>query len=434
MPSEPTSGLYIERAWALVKGIAHLSPTVQDIRPWACEAAANLEQALALSPDDPDALCARGELSLVMGDAAGAAGVDPMVHYDRAAADFEAARECRGDLLNDDLGRIEARRGDALKLRGQNPVPAYRNAVRFFERSARRSPDLVSAQVHLGQTLLILANALDGNEVRSVRHKARDCFDQALAHEPTCVVALLGRAEAIRGMAEGLSESAALPLLERAVADLQRAHCFSPQSADVSMELARSRVLLVLAMEDLAPERPRRLASIAQAALDDFDRTLKLEANCTEARRLRAIFQLHLYYLGEPVLCFPRESLLSLALGDLDHVIRSGRVADDAFYWRAMARQSRAEGRDGRERLNGLLAAETDVEEAIRRSPDRRSARVLRAAILLARAGAEFALGFSSVDTCRRVLETHRERAADKLSPEDESVLSEVRRRLQAGT
>jgi hypothetical protein len=43
-------------------------------------------------------------------------------------------------------------------------------------------------------------------------------------------------------------------------------------------------------------------------------------------------------------------------------------------------------------------------------------------------------LGDFSVDTCRRALEAHRERAGDKLTLEEEAVLSAMRRRLEAGS
>lgn len=427
----PPPGLLLERALALSTGIRHLAHVGEDVRPWAKRAAEDLERLLAVAPGDPEALHARAELSCALGDVAVSQGADPMPFYDRAVADMEAARE-RGDKpVDEDLARMEACRADALVKRGANPVASYRRAIRILERAIRRKTSDPSARIILGQTLLLMAGALEGPSARAARRRAIASFDAVLRRDSGCVSALLGRAEAVREGAKGLSSRRTLCHLDDALTYLERAQSIAPDSAEVCREIGIVRASRFTALAELGTEAGADMRSAALAAMRDLDRALEIDPAAVSARHHRAKLRLELWSRNTLADQSP-EALLEAALADLDEVIFTGPDNNEALFLRAVLKMFRSDRAEGGALLDDLLAADADIEEALRLDPDSTFIRHFHARILLRRAAAEIRAGTASIDTCRRALKAHARGGEAPFNPQELAWLREIERHLES--
>jgi len=421
--------LVLERAWTFLMCLVPLAEAGEEIESWANRARECVNRLVELNPNDPDALRARAELSCALGDVADIQGDDPLPLYDRALREFRAVGEAGGDV-DDELGRVEVRRGELLGRRGLDPVPAFRRALRFFARASREFDDDPSHALHAGQTFLLLAASLKDAAARAARKRAIGCFEEALKKDPHCVSALLGRAQAYLRRSEGSPPRQSLRFLVSAQADLEMARSIAPDSAEVHAEAGLVGLLKLCALTRLDSDVTDDVCATALTAMRSLDRALALDPANMSAHEYRARLRLTLWSSGLSNL-FPGE-LLGGVIADASEAIRSEPLRVKALNCRAAARMYRAVDLAPRERLDELLRAESDVELILWHWPEDSIASSLKSRILLHRAQVEVQLGIPSLHTIRRALDANTRSGEEALAPGERELLRRLARSLSS--
>jgi len=242
------------------------------------QALADIEDALKISPGDPDALLNRANVLKVLGRPQ-----DALAGYDQALAQrpgWAQAENNRGTVLQA-LGRHEEALAaydralaaapddvEALNNRGSvlQDLKRPADALASYDKALRLAPNFATAFNNRGSALVDLKRFVD----------ALSCFDRALALRPGDAQAMNNRGNALQGL---LRYQDALAAYDQALA-LKPDYAEAQNNRGEALQQLKRHEEALAAFDRAMPSRPQAFAGAAMAALDlcDWKRTAEIGA------------------------------------------------------------------------------------------------------------------------------------------------------------